>query len=188
MTATTTAQPDELDSADIGARAARHLDRVFRELAHGPRSVQNEHFMRLLTGEPHPMGNIAIVADRNDADITEAALRPLVAADVPAAAIYVDGVDAAVEREIVAMGFHPESMPAMAVEIERLAETALPAGYAFERVGAADSKGWTEALRCAHRLGYRIGILQSSDMGHPIYLRLGFADKLRMPMFVRIPE
>jgi GNAT superfamily N-acetyltransferase len=43
-----------------------------------------------------------------------------------------------------------------------------------------------EPLRIAQRLGYRVGILQSSTAGHPIYLRLGFADFGGVPMFMRM--
>jgi len=42
------------------------------------------------------------------------------------------------------------------------------------------------ALRAAQRIGYRVGILQSSPEGHSIYLRLGFADLGAVPMFVRV--
>ena len=45
-----------------------------------------------------------------------------------------------------------------------------------------------EPLRIAQRLGYRVGILQSSAAGHPVYLRLGFADFASVPMFVRMPD
>jgi GNAT superfamily N-acetyltransferase len=44
-----------------------------------------------------------------------------------------------------------------------------------------------EPLRLAHRVGYRVGVLQSSPAGHPVYLGLGFADVGRVPMFVRMP-
>ena len=44
-----------------------------------------------------------------------------------------------------------------------------------------------EALRRAQRLGYRVGVLQSSPAGHSVYLRLGFEDLATVPMFVRIP-
>jgi GNAT superfamily N-acetyltransferase len=44
-------------------------------------------------------------------------------------------------------------MPAMAVDIERLAPTALPPGYSFVRVGEGSSgKAWTEALAVGYGL------------------------------------
>jgi GNAT superfamily N-acetyltransferase len=263
---TTIAQPDALQSSDIGARAARHLDLVFRSLADGSGVERNAQFMRLLTGELHPMGNLAILSVPDDPESTAAAVRPLLERNLPAAAIFVNGVSAPVAAALAAEGFHPDSMPAMAVAIEQLAPTQLPLGYAFEPIAASDSKGWTEALaagyaipldlarifspevlqvdatpaattqwfaivrdgravattllyladglagiycvatlpaergkglgahvtaealRRAHALGSRVGILQSSAAGHSIYLRLGFEDKLTIPMFIRMPE
>ena len=44
-----------------------------------------------------------------------------------------------------------------------------------------------EPLRLAARLGYRVGILQSSEAGYPIYRKLGFADFGGVPIYVRIP-
>jgi GNAT superfamily N-acetyltransferase len=259
------AEPGVLQSDEIGARAARHLDLVFRSLADGPGVERNAQFMRLLTGEPHPMGNLAIVAVPDSPAVTSAAVRPLVERNLPAAVIFFNGVSAPVATALADQGFQPESMPAMAVAIERLTPTQLPPGYAFERIAATASKGWTEALadgyeippnlarifspealqadptpgatiqwfaivkdgravattllyladglagiycvatlpaergkglgahvtaealRAAHALGSRVGILQSSAAGHSIYLRLGFEDKLSVPMFVRMP-
>jgi predicted GNAT family acetyltransferase len=42
-----------------------------------------------------------------------------------------------------------------------------------------------QALRVAHRLGYRIGVLQFSPAGHSVNLGLGFGDFGGVPMFVR---
>lgn len=43
------------------------------------------------------------------------------------------------------------------------------------------------ALRAAGRLGYRVGVLQSSTAGHSVYLGLGFGDYASIPMLVRVP-
>lgn len=51
----------------------------------------------------------------------------------------------------------------------------------------ADDVRTAEPLRIARRLGYRVGVLQSSQTGHPVYLGLGFADAGEVPMFVRMP-
>lgn len=39
------------------------------------------------------------------------------------------------------------------------------------------------ALRGARELGYRVGVLGSSEPGHPVYQRLGFADYCRMDIY-----
>jgi len=151
MNAESVAPPSALARPAIGARAARHLDLAFRQLAHGPRGVQNERFMRIITGELHPMGNVAIVRSAT-VDTVEAAMRPLIEANSPASVIFVDGIEEAVARHVVAAGFQAQSMPAMAVDIEKMAATPLPAGYAFERVSAIEDRGWTEALAQGYQI------------------------------------
>jgi GNAT superfamily N-acetyltransferase len=44
-----------------------------------------------------------------------------------------------------------------------------------------------ESLRIARRLGYRVGILQASAAGQPVYHRLGFTGFGQIPLFVRLP-
>jgi len=45
-----------------------------------------------------------------------------------------------------------------------------------------------EPLRRVHELGYRVGVLQASEDGHPVYRRLGFSDFGEVPLFVRMPK
>ena len=254
------------DRAALGVRAGGHLDLIFRTLHGLPGATVNPRWFRLLTREAHPMGNAALLADAGDPACVRAAALPLVEAGVPACVIAPRGIATAAADAWAAMGFAADSMPAMAVEIARLAPTALPAGYTFARVGAAGAGGWVdaftagygippglarifspavhdpqaapdapmrfyaayrdgrtiatttlyladglagiycvatlpeergkgiaahltaEALRLAAREdGYRVGVLQSSPMGHSVYLALGFEDVAAVPMFVRIP-
>ena len=44
-----------------------------------------------------------------------------------------------------------------------------------------------QPLRAAHALGYRVGVLQSSQAGHSVYHGLGFVDVGEVPMFARMP-
>ena len=42
-----------------------------------------------------------------------------------------------------------------------------------------------EALRLAAQVGYRVGVLQASEMGFPVYNRLGFVTVGDIPLYVR---
>lgn len=44
-----------------------------------------------------------------------------------------------------------------------------------------------QPLRIARTLGYRVGVLQATEAGHPVYLRLGFKDFDDVPMWIRMP-
>lgn len=44
-----------------------------------------------------------------------------------------------------------------------------------------------EPLRIALRAGYGVGVLQSSEMGYPVYKRLGFEDFGQVQMLLRLP-
>jgi len=44
-----------------------------------------------------------------------------------------------------------------------------------------------EPLRRAYELGYRVGVLQASAAGHPVYRKLGFTDLAEVALFVRVP-
>jgi len=258
-----------IDSSNdsIGARAARHLDLVWRHMIHGPGVEQTGKFIRVVTREPHPFGNLAIVSDPDDLASTQAAVGPLLGVDFPGALLYPRGISDAVRGAVGTLGFADHgAMPAMAVDIARMPATSLPPGYALRRVGPGnDGSAWAEtlavgyglpqavahlfspdtfgadmapgadvqffsilrnqqtvatsllfladglagiycvatlpeergkglgahataaALRVAHRLGYGVGVLQSSPMGHSVYLALGFVDHGSVAMFVRPP-
>jgi GNAT superfamily N-acetyltransferase len=258
----------EAAGAAVGARAAQHFETAFRHMMAGPVTVANSRYLRLVTGEPHPMGNIAVISESNDLAATLEATTPLLRCGAPAAAIFPRGIDDAVAKAVKAQGFDVEaSMPAMAVDIDRMAATTLPPEYDWARVGAGDegvawaealavgyelpraladlfspprlgadmaadaalqffavlrhgqmvatsmlyltdglagiycvstrpeerNKGLgahatAEALRAARRLGYRVGVLQSSAAGHSVYLQLGFGDYAQIPMLVHVPS
>ncbi len=251
----------------IGTRAAQHLDLTFRQLMSRQGAELGDGYLRMMTGEPHPLGNVAIVSDPAELRTTTTAIAPLLACRVPTSVLFPRGLSAAVTQSLVASGY--ESMgaiPAMAVDLDRMPATALPPDYDWARIGdGEDGRAWTDAfaagydlprglarlfspeclgadmapdahiqffaihhngrlvatsllyladglagiycvatladkrgkglgahitaepLRIAQRLGYRVGILQSSTAGHPVYLRLGFADFASVPMFVKMP-
>lgn len=252
---------------NIGRLIEGHMDLTFREVLRGPNCVAESRFVRLITGEPHPFGNFALIADTVDPDATAAAISPLLNCAAPSAALYVGAVTAAVDELLKSAGFEPHGgMPAMAVDIENVQPTHLPPHYTFVRVGSGDEgDAWTEAfaigyelpyavaevfspnvvgattaddaamqyfaivkdgkpvctslaylndgvagvycvatlpsergkglgahataepLRMAHKLGYRVGVLQSSPAGHAMYQRLGFTEFGEVPLYVKAP-
>lgn len=255
------------NAAAIGAIAARQLDTLWRAMMGPQGGVGDERWFRIVSGEPHPLGNVVIVLEGNDPDATAAAATPLLSLDVPSAVMFPNGVGDEVAGALAARGFHAHgAMPAMAVDIEGLSPTVLPAGHAWERIDAGDvAREWTDAvaagyelprglarmlspevlgadmagdaevqffgirhegrlvcasllfladgvagiycvatlpeargrglgahataepLRIAHRLGYGVGVLQSSESGHGVYRRLGFEDVAEIPLFIRMP-
>ena len=56
-----------------------------------------------------------------------------------------------------------------------------------ERKKGLAAHATAEPLRIARELGYRVGVLQASAEGQPVYHRLGFADFGESPRFVRMP-
>lgn len=252
----------------LGPAIGRHLDMGFRAMAKGDKVVHDASFLRLLSGEPHPLGNFAVLSTPVDLASARTAVEPLATAPVPSAVLF-PGLEAPAdvavylaERGYVDAG----AMPAMAVDIARLRPTALPDGYELARIGSGPESGeWVrqfavgyelppgvaryfspesvgadtgadspmqffavrrngaivctsvcclqdglagiycvstipeergrglgahataEPLRMAAKLGYGVGVLQSSEAGYSVYRRLGFADFGGVPMFVRMP-
>lgn len=255
------------DHARIGARASRHIELLFRNTVTEPNAADEVDFYRVVTGEAHPLGNVVILPQREESSHIAEAIEPLVQGDFPSAVLFPGGVTPSSRTALLDAGFEDSgSMPAMAMDLNQLAATALPKGFQFARVGAgregeewadtlavgyglpigvarlfspvmipadpaddavvqffavkyedrilatsllyladglagiycvatlADARGQglgahvtAQALRAAERLGYRVGVLQSSSAGHPVYRRLGFQDVGGVPMFARVP-
>src|SRR5262245_52033744 len=123
-----------------GAAIGRHLDRAFRAMIREGRRTEGPQFLRLLTGELHPFGNLALLSAPVDLDATREVVDPLVAAAVPAAVIFPDlDVTVDVDAYLGEQGFTPHApMPAMGIGIASLTPTVLPDGYELVRVGHGD--------------------------------------------------
>jgi GNAT superfamily N-acetyltransferase len=252
-------------AGSIGADAVRHLDVAIRGIMSGQGAVDGGSYLRLITGEQHPFGNMAVLSDANSQAASDEAVAPLLDLKVPTLVLYTTGISDAIARSLVARGFSQGAMPAMAVDINRMKPTGLDAGYEWARTRVGeDADEWSqvlaagyglplglarmfapealwadmtpaagtqffgirhdgklvatsmlvlanglagiycvatlpgergkglgahvtaEALRAAHRIGYRVGVLQSSEEGHSVYLGLGFADLGSVPTFIRM--
>ena len=264
MSATPVETSIESNRSAIGQRAAAHIGLLLREHVRNDTVVNGPDYYRLITGEPHPLGNLVTFPDREAEAHFPEAIAPLIKATFPSAVLFPQGVSASTQQAVLAAGYvDAGAMPAMAVDIVRLQVTTLPEGYDFVRV--LDGDAWektlatgyglplkvaqlfapslikpdpaddaelqflaiqragrivatsllyladglagvycvatvpeergkglgahvtAEALRIAGRLGYHVGILQSSQAGHNVYVRLGFQDVGTVPLYVRVP-
>jgi GNAT superfamily N-acetyltransferase len=75
----------------------------------------------------------------------------------------------------------------MVFEAEGLAGIYCVATAPSERGKGLGAVATVAALRAAEMRGYRVGILQSTVMGHSVYRRLGFRDFGGIPMYLKIP-
>ncbi len=158
--------------ADLGAEVARvaerHIDRAFRHVLRGPNVVAERQFVRLITGEPHPFGNLVIVSDPKDLEGAEAAIEPLLHCGAPAAVLCPGPVAAVVVERLNETGFEAhEPMPAMVVEIDALRRTNLTSGYSFTRIGSGpESDEWAEVFSVGYELPRGVGRAFSPNVVH----------------------
>lgn len=153
-------KPASIDSLGdrVGEVAARHLVGAFRAFvpgSRGPRVTHAPGYLRVVTGEAHPFGNLVVASDPDDLGAMEEAAALLARLTVPSLVLLPYPEASRPMRELLAdMGFelHP-SMPAMAVDVDRLAATSLPAGYELSRVESEDqADAWVEALAVGYEL------------------------------------
>lgn len=131
----------------LSAQATGHLDLLWRELMNAHDAIATDTYFRLVTREPHPLGNVAIFREPNNPDLVLEVIPPLKDLPVPAAVMFVDGVSDAVSERLIKHGFmRHESMPAMTIDLASLRETTLPDGYECVRVFADESEPWADVL------------------------------------------
>jgi|CXWL01.1.fsa_nt_gi GNAT superfamily N-acetyltransferase len=118
-----------------GSPIASHMDNSFRLILEGPQVVKRDGYMQLVTGEPHPFGNFAVLRDSIGLGSIESAVPGLVHTGAPSAVILLSEASVEVDAHLTAEGFlRVETMPGMAVALNQLAETSLPDGFEFVRV------------------------------------------------------
>jgi hypothetical protein len=254
----------------LGPAIGLHFESTFRCLVGQKGVVSEPRFFRMLSGEAHPLGNLAVFPEPVEFSIVRAALEPMRGLGVPSAVIFsgTNPPSSDVASSLSEWGYVNQSaIPAMGVDILRLKTTSLPSGYELVRIGSGpESDEWVnllaagyglpvglaryfspaafgakstkadaplqffairhagamvttsmcylkggvagiysvatipserrkglgehataEPLRLAARLGYKVGILQSSEAGYGVYKKLGFSDFGGLPIFIRIP-
>ena len=129
-------------------------------------SVENEQFFRIITGEAHPLGNLAILREPSDTRIVNEAVTPLLELSKPSAVLFVAGVSDMVSEALAALGFGKVSpMPAMAVDTASVAPTKLPEGYEFLRVSSLEEgTAWVDVVAAGFELPRGLARLLSPEV------------------------
>ena len=143
---------------------ADHLDHFFRTVLATDDALKSPVCFRYITGEPHPLGNLAVIArSATPADITRDAA-PLCSDAFPTAIAFLDAGRPEQVAAATALGFAPaESMPLMAVTRDTLAQTALPDGYTCREVGTDEADAWGDAVSVGYGLPRPVGSLFGVD-------------------------
>lgn len=179
--------------ASLGSAIESHIDDYFRTMLVGDGCASGPGFVRLMLREPHPFANFVLLTRTDDADAAEEAFAPLCAYDGPSAVLHptsvggaggtgagvgigTSAVSAALRERLAARGFQPaEEMPAMGVDLDRLAVPPLPEGCAFIEAGAEHDGPWCDALA----EGYGMPRSTAGKCGPAAAARLGAADRVR---------
>lgn len=243
-----------------GRAISHHMVATFGNLVPLCKEHGDPRYLRLITGEAHPLGNFVFIEQPDDLASVQAALDELAEVTAPKAVLFPVETTEAINKLVADRGFQgPARMPLMAVNVEQLAETPVPDGYEFVEFTASDESGWVQAmadgypippglaeifapskckphggpevrffgakrdgnvvatsmLYCTNglagiycvatipeergkglgalvtaeplrRSGYQVGVLQSSEMGYPVYQRLGFEDLGGMSFFFQV--
>ncbi|HMS54370.1 MAG TPA: hypothetical protein PKA27_03125 [Fimbriimonadaceae bacterium] len=243
-----------------GQAISQHMMATFGNLLPSTKDHGDPRYLRLITGEMHPLGNFVFVEQANDPDAVRTALTELKDVTEPRAVLFQGETSEAINQLVSEHGFQgPARMPLMAVTVADLAATPSPDGYEFVEFSSTNEEGWVGAMaegypiphglaqifapsNCAQhggsdvrffgvtkgdqvvatsmlyctnglagiycvatipeergkglgalvtaeplrRSGYKVGVLQSSEMGYPVYQRLGFEDLGGMSFFFQV--
>lgn len=242
------------------------FDKTFRGFLQGPDATATDQYFRACTGLAHPIANLLITRDADDAGLLSEAVTPLCVDAFPSCVFCLGPPSQEVDALLTGRGFQrAEELPVMALDIQDLKATELGDEYTLQRVGADRHDLWVdimaagyelprpfadllgpgvvesiaqegdeyryflvfhgdrpvasatnilrdgivevynistlpgyrgrglggfatgEPLRMAADAGYQTSILQASQMGAPVYRRLGYESAGVMPFYVRIP-
>ena len=129
------------------------FDHVFRTLFRTLSPERDDEVLRVVTRIPHPFGNMGLVNQVSTPELTSAAIDGLVDDAFPSAFMSTETVPDDSARILEAAGFVlTESMPLMALDLERLQVPEPPLGCTLERADAAAHDAWVEAMSTGYEL------------------------------------
>ncbi len=137
-----------MNSDGLGTAIAAHMSTVFDEVTRSEKVNANDRWWRVITHDPHPFANFAIVHDHGDAQAVTQALEPLSQLDLPAGVVFPTVDDDEAAEAAAALGFTLiEKMPAMAMSLEGWTCPSCPEGYTMRAVDMThEAATWHQAM------------------------------------------
>ncbi|MDG2423967.1 MAG: GNAT family N-acetyltransferase [Phycisphaerales bacterium] len=137
-----------LDSKGLGLAIAQHLGNVFSEVTSSDMVIANERWWRVITHDPHPYANFAIVNELQDAKIIVEALKPLSELELPAGVVFVTVDDVEAVEVVTSLGFSLAGrFPAMALDLTSWQCPACPEGFTMREVDMThEATAWHQAM------------------------------------------
>lgn len=150
-------------SAHIGNLAARHFELALRQTLGGPQVTKDTKHVRVVTGEPSPFGNLAVITDETDLVLSKQIAALLAGVPAPSVITFSNHPPATVAKELGNFGFADVGgMPAMAADIDSLATVSLADEFDWILVKSeASAKLWTEAFAVGYGIPYAVAVLFS---------------------------
>ena len=129
------------------------FDRVFRSLLTGPDTTHTDSFLRIRTGLPHPIANMAIVRTGSDAELITEMISPLCSETFPAAVVLLEPASDTVDALLASHDFQlVEQFTAMGIDLTKM--TVEPPGESFSvrEVGADQHDQWVDVMSAGYEL------------------------------------
>ena len=140
-----------------------------RGFLQSPDATATDQYFRACTGLAHPIANLLITRDADNAGLLSEAVTPLCVDAFPSCVFCLGPPSQEVDALLTGRGFQwAEELP----------------DYRGRGLGGFATG---EPLRMAADAGYKTSILQASQMGAPVYRRLGYESAGVMPFYVRNP-
>ena len=157
MTTDNKSEPEPPTVNDLSDRLyeviADGIDNVFRVYFKGADVITDDRFFRINSGLPHPMANLMITWKQNEIEILTEGIEPYSSDAFPSGVLCLGDVGGEAESLLKDRGFQlAEAMPAMAVELQNLAEATLGNDYTFRKVGPEEHDLWVDAFAKGYEL------------------------------------
>ncbi|MBC8245465.1 MAG: GNAT family N-acetyltransferase [Verrucomicrobia bacterium] len=129
------------------------FDRTFRNFLQGKESVSRDGYFRFLSGLPHPIANLLILRDPNDAESLAEAVEPLCSDKFPSAVICLGAVGGKMDESLQSRGFEfTERQLAMAIDLPNLTGTTIDNDFTIRQVGVDDHEQWVDVFAEGYEL------------------------------------